>query len=97
MDFLIKRSSTFGFFGQRNASALDQGEKELYGAEEFFRSKHMIDFVRFDAEMKSFFMNEGRVIKQIDADNFEVLKIFEQQALDPVDIFLCSRMNFLYS
>ena len=95
MGFVVKRTSSFGFFG--TMSKAEEGQKELFGAEEFFRSKQMIDFVRFDRDMSSFFINEGKSIKQIDFESFEVLKIFDQQSFNPNDVVFCPRFKFLYS
>lgn len=95
MDFSIQESTFGGIFSQKSASTKD-GNKNLYGAVEFFRSKYELEFVRFDDDMKNFFINEGKTIKMLELKTLEVKKIFEQQDYDVIDVFVPENFEFLY-
>ena len=91
MNFDVQESTFGGIFGGNKTE-----EKNLYGAKEFFRSKYELEFIRFDNEMKNFFINEGKTIKMLAFDSFDVKKIFAQQDVDPIDVFFSSDFEFLF-
>jgi hypothetical protein len=94
MDFSVQESTFGGIFGGNGNS--NGNEKNLYGAKEFFRSKYELEFIRFGSEMKHFFINEGKTIKMLSAESFEVKKVFDQQDFDPVDIFFSTNFEFMF-
>ena len=87
-----EQESTFGgIFGRNNSE-----EKQLFGAKEFFRSQFDLEFIRFDAEMAHFFVNERKAIKMLCSQTFDVKKIFDQQHFDPIDVFFSSDFRFFF-
>lgn len=91
MDFSVQESTFGNIFGGGN-----KDEKNLYGAKEFFSSKYELEFVRFNEDMSHFFINEGKTIKMLLTETFEVVKVFDQQEFDPIDIFFSSDSQFMF-
>lgn len=91
MDFSVKQSAFTGIFQGKNDS-----KKNLYGAKEFYSSKFYLEFVRFDEQMEHFFINEGKTIKMLNSETFEVVKVFEQFEFYPVDIFFSSDFQYMF-
>lgn len=91
MDFSVQESAFGNIFGGGN-----KDEKNLYGAKEFFSSKYELEFVRFNEDMSHFFINEGKTIKMLLTETFEVVKVFDQQEFDPIDIFFSSDSQFMF-
>lgn len=94
MDFSFQESTFGGIFG---GNTTKQGlDPKLYGASEFFRSKFMLEFVKFDEEMKHFFINEEKTIIMISVKDFETKRIFNQPYYDVIDVFFSENMQFLF-
>lgn len=93
IDFAVKDADFGGFFGNQ---AKDTDEKQLFGAEVFFQSKQELDFIRFEHRGKFFFVNEGKAVKAIDVETFDVIKVFDQQLYAPTDVFFKPQCDFIY-
>jgi hypothetical protein len=91
MNFNVKESSFGGIFGGNQKE-----EKNLFGAKEFFRSKYELEFIRFDENMDNFFINEGKMIKMLSYNTFDVKKIFDHQIFSPIDVFFSTDFKFLF-
>ena len=94
MDFTFQESTFGGIFGGNNTKK--DLDPSLYGAKEFFRSKFMLEFVRFDENMEHFFINEGKDIIMYAVKKFEVKKIFNQPHYSPIQVFFSKNMEYLY-
>lgn len=92
MDFSVQEST----FGNIFSGAGNKDEKNLFGATEFYSSKYELEFVRFDEDMRHFFINEGKTIKMLLTETFEVVKVFDQHEFDPIDIFFSSDGQFMF-
>ena len=91
MDFSVQESTFGGIF-----SGAKKNEKNLYGAKEFYSSKYELEFVRFDLGMVHFFINEGKAIKMVSSESFEVVKVFDQQDFYPIDLFFSTDFQFMF-
>lgn len=94
MDFTFQEAAFGGIFG---GDHMKEGlDPNLFGASEFYRSKFILEFVKFTDDMKYFFINEEKTIVMISVKDLETKKIFNQPYHDVIDIFFSDDMKFLY-
>jgi hypothetical protein len=87
-------SGGLGLFG--NAQEPKDGGKNLFGAEEFFRSKFDLNFVKFEKNMEHFYCDDTKNLKRYQADNKEVVNVFDDVVFKPTDMILSSDESLLY-
>lgn len=80
---VIKNS--LNFFISKEKS--EEGDA-LFGAEEFFRAKADLKFLLFERDMRHFFCDDGKNIKRYQADNREVVNVYDEVVFNPSGMLL---------
>jgi hypothetical protein len=87
-------SGGLGLFGTTKEP--EEGVKNLYGAEEFFRSKFDLKFIIFEKDMQHFYCDDTKNLKRYQTVNKEVVNVYDDVIFKPTDMFLSSDESLLY-
>jgi hypothetical protein len=89
---LLKKN--FGFLQTDKKEEVD--EDNLFGAEEFFKSKDKLNFIKFDKEMNYFFCNTKKNVKRYRMDNKEVVNVYDDLVFRATQIYFSNDEQFMY-
>ena len=84
----------FGMFGGEKKVETD--EEDLFGAEEFFKAKHPLNFIKFDSNMQHFFCNDKKSIRRYRSDNKEVVNVYDDAAIQTNQVFFSEDQTLMF-
>ena len=102
LEFKEEKSDFTSFLNKGIAKMIDSskkgkhGEKNTFGAEEFFESKTNLQFLRFENSMKVFYCDDERVIKQYSSITKETMHVYDDVVALCTDLQLSNNEKLIY-